>query len=118
MADAIAAAIGDAIDGGPDARVDREAVGEAVWPLAMRRTRVFHEMGLNMLLRLGAAGQSEFSATFFDLPVERWRSFLRTDATPGDTGRGHGRGVQGFVVVTPASSRRSNAAALARLLRP
>ncbi len=118
VADAIAAAIGDAIDGGPDARVDREAVVEAVWPLAMRRTRVFHEMGLNMLLRLDAAGQSEFFATFFDLPVERWRSFLRIDATPGDTAA-----VMAEVFRSSSWSLRrrlagGNPAALARLLRP
>jgi lycopene beta-cyclase len=118
VADAIAAAIGDARQAGPDEGVDRAAVWDAVWPTAMRRTRVFHDMGLNMLLRLDATGQSEFFSTFFGLPTDRWSEFLRIDATPSDTAS-----VMAEVFRTSSWSLRrrlagGNPAALARLLRP
>ncbi len=118
VADAIAAAIGDARQGGSGAAVDRDAVWDAVWPTAMRRTRVFHDMGLSMLLRLDAAGQSEFFTTFFGLPTDRWSEFLRIDATPSDTAA-----VMAEVFRTSSWSLRrrlagGNPAALARLLRP
>jgi len=116
VADAIAAALGDAA--GPEEAVDRDAVWEAVWPTAMRRTRVFHDMGLSMLLRLDAAGESEFFSTFYDLPTDRWSEFLRIDASPTDTAS-----VMAEVFRTSSWSLRrrlasGNPAALARLLRP
>ena len=118
VADAIADAVDSAIDAGPKAAVDRDAVWEAVWPTAMRRTRVFHDMGLSMLLRHDAEGQSEFFATFFDLPTERWSAFLRIDAVPADIAS-----VMAEVFRTSSWSLRrrlagGNPAALARLLRP
>ena len=114
----VADAIADSMHGGSEAPIDREAVWEAVWPTAMRRTRVFHDMGLSMLLRLDAAGQSEFFSTFFDLPAERWSTFLRIDAVPGDIAS-----VMAEVFRTSSWSLRrrlagGNPAALARLLRP
>ena len=118
VADAIATAIDDARHAGSEAAVDRDAVWDAVWPMAMRRTRVFHDMGLSMLLRLDAAGQSEFFSTFFDLPTDRWSEFLRIDAPPSDIAA-----VMAEVFRTSSWSLRrrlagGNPAALARLLRP
>ena len=97
---------------------DSDAVWEAVWPVSTRRTRVFHDMGLNMLLRLDAAGQAEFFSTFFDLSPERWSTFLRIEASPADTAA-----VMAEVFRTSSWSLRrrlagGNPAALARLLRP
>jgi lycopene beta-cyclase len=118
VADAIAAAMGDARHDGAEVVLDRDAVWDAVWPTAMRRTRVFHDMGLSMLLRLDAAGQMEFFSTFFDLPPERWSEFLRIDAAPSDIAA-----VMAEVFRSSSWSLRrrlagGNPAALARLLRP
>jgi len=71
-----------------------------------------------MLLRLDAAGQSEFFSTFFDLPTDRWSEFLRIDAPPSDIAS-----VMAEVFRTSSWSLRrrlagGNPAALARLLRP
>ncbi len=112
----VADAIVDAVHG--SGVVDLDDVWEAVWPTALRRTRVFHDMGLSMLLRLDAAGQSEFFSTFFDLPTDRWSAFLRLDAVPTDTAS-----VMAEVFRTSSWSLRrrlagGNPAALARLLRP
>jgi lycopene beta-cyclase len=57
-------------------------VGDAVWPAESRRTRRLHQFGLDVVLGLDRAGLAGFFDAFFDLPVERWRDYLRIDASP------------------------------------
>ncbi len=115
VADAIAEGVASASGTSP---VDEEAVWSAVWPTSLRRTRVFHDLGLRMLLRLEAPALAEFFDTFFALPTDRWSTFLRIDAPPADTAT-----VMAEVFRSSSWSLRrrlagGNPAALGRLLRP
>jgi lycopene cyclase-like protein len=98
--------------------MDASIVWDAVWPTPLRRTRVFHDFGLDTLVGLDGEGIRTFFEAFFDLPVDRWSSYLRIDASPAETAE---------VMMTvfrssPWSLRRQlavrNPLALARLLRP
>ena len=98
--------------------IDPSLIWEAVWPTASRRTRVFHDFGLETLMRLDGDGVAEFFGVFFDLPVDRWSAYLRIDASPAETARA-------MTELFKASSWRlrrklalANPTALARLLRP
>lgn len=75
----VAAAVAAELDGpGPDPR----AVAEAVWPTAFRRTRILHDYGLELLLRLDDDEIREFFGAFFRLPVEQIRGYMRIDTPP------------------------------------
>jgi lycopene beta-cyclase len=52
----------------------------------MRTTRALHDYGLRSLLRLGPDAGAFFDA-FFDLPVDRWMSYLRIDSPPTEVAR-------------------------------
>nr|MCU0260118.1 lycopene cyclase family protein [Ilumatobacteraceae bacterium] len=61
-----------------------DTVADAVWPADLRRTRRLHELGLDVLLRLDQRDLARFFDAFFDLPVERWSTYLRIDAPPAE----------------------------------
>ncbi len=84
-AERVGAAIAAAAALAPHDRViDSAAIWDAVWSTSMRRTRVLHDFGLDMLLRLDTDGVREFFGTFFDLSAERWPGYLRIDTAPTD----------------------------------
>jgi lycopene beta-cyclase len=56
----------------------------AVWPAPARRARALHDFGLTALTGLDGDEVQSFFDAFFDLPVERWRDYLRVDTTPSD----------------------------------
>jgi lycopene beta-cyclase len=93
-------------------------IADAVWPAAMRRTRVLHDYGLEVLLDLDDDDVRAFFDGFFDLAIEDWTAYLRVDAPP--------RAISAVMARLFRSSswplRRHlagrNPAALARLIRP
>ena len=59
-----------------------DALWDAIWPRARRRTRRLHDYGLDVLVSLDAPGVRAFFDAFFSLPVDRWSTYLRSDADP------------------------------------
>ena len=59
-------------------------VAEAVWPLAQRRVRALHDVGLAALQRLDGDATRTFFDAFFSLPAAQWSAYLRVDAAPGE----------------------------------
>ena len=113
----VAGAIGAALSSGVGV-VDSEPIAEVVWPTALRRTRVLHDFGLEVLLDLDDDEVRAFFDAFFDLAVDDWSAYLRVDTPPSD--------VSAVMVRLFRSSswriRRRlagrNPASLARVLRP
>ena len=97
---------------------DSSLVSDAVWTAAMRRTRVLHDYGLEVLLRQEDDEVRAFFGEFFDLPVEQWSSYLRIDTPPGELAAVMMR----LFSASSWSMRRrlmsGNPLAFARLLRP
>ena len=58
------------------------SISDAVWPRAHRRTRILHDQGLDVLLRLNPDEVAAFFDAFFDLPPARWSAYLRIDTEP------------------------------------
>jgi lycopene beta-cyclase len=113
----VAAAIATALDA-TSAAVDARLVAEAVWPSEFRRSRVLHDYGLEVLLRLDDDEVREFFDAFFRLPVEQIRRYMRIDSPPADVA-----GVMSRLFRSASWSMRrrlvaGNPAAFARLLRP
>ena len=113
----VAAAIAEALTVGSGV-ADPAPIADAVWPAAMRRTRVLHDFGLEVLLDLDDDAVRAFFDAFYDLPVDDWTAYLRVDTPP--------RAISAVMTRLFRSSswqiRRRlagrNPAALARLLRP
>jgi lycopene beta-cyclase len=76
VADAIARALDSS------AAVDPAPIADAVWTASMRRTRVLHDFGLEVLLALDDDEVREFFDTFFELSPEDWAAYLRVDTPP------------------------------------
>jgi hypothetical protein len=79
---------------------------------------VFHDVGLDTLMRLDGEGVMGFFDTFFDLPVDDWAAYMRIDTPPAETA-----GVMTKLFRSSSWSMRrklatGNPARLARLLRP
>jgi lycopene beta-cyclase len=98
--------------------VDTSPIAEAVWSASMRRTRVLHDFGLEVLLGLDDAEVREFFDAFFELPQRDWAAYLRIDTPPREISAA-------MVRLFRSSSWRlrrrlagRNPAALARLARP
>ena len=88
MAPAVAVAIAESLSARPETHVaDSALVWNVVWPIAHRRTRLLHDYGLDMLGQLDGAAVREFFATFFDLPLQNWSTYMRADSSPTDVGR-------------------------------
>jgi lycopene beta-cyclase len=113
----VAAAIGQAVAAGVGV-ADPAPIADAVWPASMRRTRVLHDFGLEVLLDLDDDEVRAFFDAFFELPTKDWSAYLRVDTPP--------RAISAVMTRLFRSSswqvRRRLAArnpmALARLLRP
>jgi lycopene beta-cyclase len=98
--------------------IDPSAIWDGVWPPALRRTRVLHDVGLDTLMRLDGRGVAGFFDAFFDLPVEEWSAYLRIDTAPAETAN-----VMTQLFRSSSWSMRrklasGNPVRLARLLRP
>jgi lycopene beta-cyclase len=63
---------------------ESSVVAEAVWPAEFRRSRVLHDYGLELLLRLDDDEVRAFFGAFFALPVEQWRGYMRIDTPPSE----------------------------------
>jgi lycopene beta-cyclase len=97
---------------------DSAVVSRAVWPPGMRRTRVLHDYGLELLLRLTDDEVRAFFGRFFDLPLDAWVSYLRIDTSPAEVA-----GVMTRLFGSSSWSLRrrlvsGNPATFVRLLRP
>jgi lycopene beta-cyclase len=77
----VAAAVASVLADGSGA-VDSRPVAEAVWPRSLRRTRVLHDYGLEMLLDLDDDDVRSFFDAFFVLDPDDWASYLRVDTPP------------------------------------
>ena len=111
VADAIAVGLG----GGS---IEPRAVAEAVWPAAFRRSRVLHDYGLDLLLRLDDDEVREFFGAFFRLPIDQVQRYMRIDTPPQEVAAVMARL---FSSVSWPMRRRlasGNPASFARLLRP
>jgi lycopene cyclase-like protein len=79
----VASSIVDALQSSASV-ADSSVVAEAVWPVEFRRSRVLHDYGLELLLRLDDDDVRDFFGTFFALPVEQWRGYMRIDTPPSE----------------------------------
>lgn len=114
----VAAAIGEALSSSGLGVVDIGSIADSVWPAAMRRTRVLHDYGLEVLLELDDDEVRSFFDAFFELPAEDWIAYLRVDSPPMQIS-----GVMARLFRSSSWQLRRrlagrNPAALARLLRP
>jgi lycopene beta-cyclase len=62
--------------------VDAGPIAEAVWPAPLRRTRVLHDFGLEVLLDLDDDEVRAFFDAFFELDADDWSAYLRVDTPP------------------------------------
>jgi len=113
----VAAAIAQALSSGSGV-VDSRPVAEAVWPSPLRRTRVLHDYGLEVLLDLDDDDVRAFFDAFFDQPVEDWAAYLRVDTAPKDVSAVMARLFRASSWQVRRRLAGRNPAALARLLRP
>ncbi len=113
VADAIAAAASTST-----LVADPSAVADAVWSSAMRRTRVLHDYGLEVLLDLDDDEVRAFFDAFFVLPVEDWSAYLRVDSSPRDVSAVMTRLFRSSSWQIRRRLAGRNPAPLARLLRP
>ena len=79
----VAAALATALSSG-SGTIDSQPVAEAVWPPPMRRTRVLHDFGLEVLLDLDDDDVRAFFDAFFELSADDWAAYLRVDTPPTD----------------------------------
>lgn len=98
--------------------MDVGAVWDSVWPPDLRRTRVFHDFGLDTLMRLDSGGVAGFFDAFFDLPVEDWTAYLRIDTSPTHTARVMTELFRSSSWTLRRKLATGNPFRLARLLRP
>jgi lycopene beta-cyclase len=113
----VAAVIGAVLSSGSGV-VDSEPIAEAVWPLALRRTRVLHDFGLEVLLDLDDDEVRAFFDAFFDLPVDDWSAYLRVDTPPSDVSAVMARLFRSSNWRIRRRLAGRNPASLARVLRP
>lgn len=113
----VAAAIAGALSTKPGI-VDTGSVTDAVWPTALRRTRVLHDYGLEVLLELDDDEVRSFFDAFFDLPTDDWTAYLRVDSPPSRISAVMTRLFRSSSWQLRRRLAGRNPAALARLLRP
>ena len=113
----VAAAIAAALTGVTDV-VSSAPIAEAVWPAGMRRTRVLHDYGLEVLLDLDDDEVRAFFDSFFELPVDDWAAYLRVDTPPREVSAVMARLFRSSSWQLRRHLAGRNPAALARLLRP
>ena len=66
---------------------DPAPIAEAVWPAAMRRTRVLHDYGLEVLLDSTTTRSGRSSTHSSSCRPSEWRGYLRIDAPPAEVSR-------------------------------
>jgi lycopene beta-cyclase len=98
--------------------VDSGTVAEAVWPAPMRRTRVLHDFGLEVLLGLDQDEVRAFFDGFFDLGIDDWSAYLSIDTPPKEVSAVMARLFRSSSWQMRRRLAGRNPAALARLLRP
>jgi lycopene beta-cyclase len=113
----VAAAIGAVLSSGFGV-ADWEPIAEAVWPAALRRTRVLHDFGLEVLLDLDDDEVRAFFDAFFDLAVDDWSAYLRVDTPPSDVSAVMARLFRSSSWRIRRRLAGRNPASLARVLRP
>ena len=97
---------------------DPAPIAETVWPSQMRRTRVLHDYGLEVLLDLDDDDVRAFFDAFFDLPIDDWTAYLRVDSSPGEVSAVMARLFRSSNWQLRRRLAGRNPASLARLLRP
>lgn len=97
---------------------DWSIVADAVWPAALRRTRVLHDFGLEVLLDLDEDEVRAFFDAFFDLAPADWSAYLRIDTPPGEVSAVMTRLFRSSSWQLRRRLAGRNPASLARLLRP
>jgi lycopene beta-cyclase len=80
-APAVASAIARTLSSGSGV-ADPGPVADVVWTVPMRRTRVLHDFGLEVLLDLDDDDVRAFFDAFFELPPDDWAAYLRVDTPP------------------------------------
>lgn len=113
----VAAAISEALSSGLGI-VDVGSIANSVWPTALRRTRVLHDYGLDVLLDLDDDEVRSFFDAFFELPAEDWTAYLRVDSPPKQISAVMARLFRSSSWRLRRRLAGRNPAALARLLRP
>ena len=83
----LAEAIREGIAAGDSSDALTSRAWSTVWSPALRRTRALHDYGLAALGRLRSREIQVFFDSFFDLPEERWASYLRIDTQPTSIAR-------------------------------
>jgi lycopene beta-cyclase len=113
----VAAAIRRVLASSPGA-VDPVPIAEAVWTAAMRRTRVLHDYGLEVLLDLDDDEVRGFFDAFFELSPTDWAAYLRVDTPPREVSAVMARLFRSSSWQLRRRLAGRNPASLARLLRP
>jgi lycopene beta-cyclase len=113
----VAAAIALALESS-SGTADPAPIAEAVWTAPMRRTRVLHDFGLEVLLDLDDDEVRAFFDAFFDLSTGDWSAYLRVDSPPGEISAVMGRLFRSSSWQLRRRLAGRNPAPLARLLRP
>jgi lycopene beta-cyclase len=113
----VAVAVGRALESTSSA-VDPTPIAEAVWPAPMRRTRVLHDYGLEVLLDLDDDEVRAFFDAFFELSIADWSAYLRVDTPPGEVSAVMARLFRSSSWQLRRRLAGRNPASLARLLRP
>lgn len=113
----VAAAIGSALASSPGT-VDPAPIAEAVWTAPMRRTRVLHDFGLEVLLDLDDDEVRAFFDAFFELSIVDWSAYLRVDTPPGEVSAVMARLFRSSSWQLRRRLAGRNPASLARMLRP
>lgn len=98
--------------------VDSHPIVEAVWPTSLRRTRVFHDFGLEVLLDLDDDDVRAFFDAFFELSTDDWSAYLRIDTPPTNVSAVMARLFRSSSWRTRRRLAGRNPATLGRLLRP
>jgi lycopene beta-cyclase len=98
--------------------VDSAPVAESVWPAPLRRTRILHDYGLDVLLGLDDDEVRAFFDAFFDLPLSDVAAYLRVDTAPKEVSAVMARLFRSSSWQLRRRLAGRNPATLARLLRP
>lgn len=112
----VAAAIAGALESS-SGTVDPAPIAEAVWNAPMRRTRVLHDYGLEVLLDLDDDEVRAFFDAFFELSTVDWSAYLRVDTPPGEVSAVMARLFRSSSWQLRRRLAGRNPASLARLLR-
>ena len=113
----VATALAAALSSGSGV-IDSQPVAEAVWPTQLRRTRVLHDFGLDVLLDLDDDDVRAFFDAFFELSTDDWSAYLRVDTPPKDVSVVMARLFRSSSWQVRRRLAGRNPATLARMLRP